>query len=104
MARNCIEHAGESVRAGKRSTLLNLFQVAAPLRAVAMDLLGEFIAKQRATKTFWSSPIVSLSYFWLYRKKPTAIYIAKEFLRDIRFVQGAPISILTDNGPQFTAR
>jgi len=103
--RNCSDCAKERVRARARNTQLKLFPAAAPLEDVAMDLLGELVTTPRGKKhilviTDRFSKLVRVVALSTIR----AVDIADAFTRHWVFAYGPPKTILTDNGPQFTAK
>lgn len=103
--RNCSSYAKERVRARTSSTQLKLFPAASPQEDVAMDLLGELITTPRGKKNIL---VMTDRFTKLVRvvelSTTRGIDIARAFVRDWVFVYGPPNTILTDNGPQFTAR
>ena len=84
---------------------MKLFMARAPLEDVAMDLVGEFVTTPRGNK--WLLVIVD-RFTKLVRTVPmknTEAYdVAKAFVTHWVFTYGPPVSVLTDNGPQFIAR
>lgn len=91
--------------ASRRSTTLKLFPPAAPLKDVAMDLLGELLMTPRGNRyiiviTYRFSKLVRVIALANCR----AIDVAKAFTRDWVFLYGPPVTVLTDNGPQFASQ
>ena len=84
---------------------MRLFPAKAPLEFVSIDLLGELIRTKRGN---WYLLVIVDRFSKLVRTVPmkriTAIEVAKAFVNRWVFVYGQPLTMLSDNGPQFAAR
>jgi RNase H-like domain found in reverse transcriptase/Reverse transcriptase (RNA-dependent DNA polymerase)/Integrase zinc binding domain/Integrase core domain/Chromo (CHRromatin Organisation MOdifier) domain/Retroviral aspartyl protease len=89
----------------RHTNFLELFPAKAPLESVAMDILGP-LPKTRHGNRFLL--VIADRYSKLTRTVPlrttTALVVAQAFCDHWVFVYGPPVSLLTDNGPQFTAK
>ncbi len=89
----------------KKLTGLKLFPATASLEDIAMDLLGPFIKTPRGNDHLL---VVVDRFSKLARTVPLKntrdIDIARAFTSQWAFTYGIPKSVLSDNGPQFTAR
>ena len=105
VARNCSACARERVTLRSNSKKMKLFPAKAPLESVSIDLLGELITTKRKnryllvicdrfTKLVRTVPLTSIS----------SAKVAAAFIKHWIFVYGPPVSVLSDNGKQFTAR
>ena len=103
--RNCAECAREQVTLRQHSKELKLFPAKAPLESVSIDILGELVTTKRKncyllvicdryTKLVRTIPLSSIS----------SNKVTLAFLKHWVFVYGPPVSVLSDNGKQFTAR
>ena len=103
--RQCDACARNRIAEKKHTNLIQLFPANRPMELVAMDILGPlprtkhgnrfllFIA-DRFKKVTITVPLRTV----------TALAVAKAFCDRWVYVYGPPISLLTDNGPQFTAK
>lgn len=105
IARNCLACAKERAARRKRLTPMKKFPALAPLEDIAMDIMGEFVKTPRGNK--WLRVIVD-RFSKLVRTVPmssiTAYDVARAFTTHWVYTYGPPVSVLTDNKPQFTAR
>ena len=104
-AKNCIECLRERVRDKEAKSYMKLFTPTAPLQDVAMDLLGPLIRTPRGNEFIL---IITDRFSKLVKAVPmsstTGYNVARAFLRNWVFNYGAPRSVLTDNGKQFTSK
>ena len=103
--RNCTECARERVKLRKHTKKLKLFPATAPLESISIDLLGDLITTKRNNR--WLL-VITDRFSKLVRTVPlknvTAITVAEAFTKHWIFVYGPPVSVLSDNGKQFTAK
>ena len=105
VAKSCAACARERVKLRKNTKRMKLFTSKAPLEFVAIDILGEQITTKRGNSYIL---VISDRYSKLVRtvslKKITAAHIAKAFVRHWVLVYGPRVTLLSENGTQFTAR
>jgi hypothetical protein len=103
--RQCDACARNRITLSRRTNPLGLFPANAPLESVAMDILGP-LPKTRHGNRFLL--VIADRYSKLTRTVPlrvtTALAVAQAFCDHWVFVYGPPVSLLTDNGPQFAAK
>lgn len=104
-ARQCDLCAKERIRQQKIASKMKLFPATAPLESVALDLLGPLprsyhgnnhllVITDRFTKLTRTIPL----------KDPNASNTARAFCTHWAFVYGPPVTLLSDNGSQFSAK
>ena len=105
VARNCADCARELVKLRKNAKEMKFFTPNAPVEFVAIDILGKLITKSRGNRYIL---VISDRYSKLVRtvplKKISAVHIAQAFVHNWVFVYGPPVTLLSDNGTQFTAK
>ena len=103
--RQCDACARNRISLSRRTNPLGLFPANAPLESVAMDILGP-LPKTRHGNRFLL--VIADRYSKLTRTVPlrvtTALTVAQAFCEHWVFVYGPPVTLLTDNGPQFAAK
>jgi transposase InsO family protein len=103
--RQCDACARNRITLSRRTNTLGLFPANSPFKSVAMDILGP-LPKTRHGNRFLL--VIADRYSKLTRTVPlrvtTALAVAKDFCDHWVFVFGPPVSLLTDNGPQFAAK
>jgi transposase InsO family protein len=103
--RQCDACARNRIALSRRTNPLGLFPAHAPLESVAMDILGP-LPKTRHGNRFLL--VIADRYTKLTRTVPmrvtTAVAVAQAFCDQWVFVYGPPVTLLTDNGPQFAAK
>jgi transposase InsO family protein len=103
--RQCDACARNRIAEKKHTNVMQLFPANGPMESVAMDILGPLprtkhgnrfllVIADRFTKVTITVPLRTV----------TALAVAKAFCDRWVYVYGPPISLLTDNGPQFTAK
>ncbi len=103
--RQCASCAKDRIDLRKHTTPLTLFPARAPLESVALDLLGPLPKSKRGNTHI----LVIVDRFsklcrFLPLRSTTAERVAKAFCNEWVFVYGPPQTLLTDNGPQLTAK
>lgn len=102
--RSCrsFSHTRGTIRKAQKN--LHLFQVYGPLEFLAMDILCLFpIIKSRHRFILVVADSYTKMAYVIPLKNTTAIIVATEFLDHCIYPYGVPISLLTNNSPQFTA-
>jgi transposase InsO family protein len=101
--RQCPVCSKDRITLARHTNSLKLFPAKAPLESVAMDILGP-LPKTRHGNRF--RLVIVDRYSKITRTVPlrttTALVVAQAFCDHWIFVYGPPVSLLTDNGPQFT--
>jgi Integrase zinc binding domain/Integrase core domain len=103
--RKCDACARNRISERRHTTFLQLFPAKGQLESVAMDILGPFprtkhgnrfllVFADRHTKVTRTVPLRTV----------TALSVARAFVNQWVYVYGPPLSLITDNGPQFTAK
>ena len=103
--RQCDLCARNRMSEKRRTNPLKLFPARGPLESVAMDILGPLprtkhgnlfllVIADRFSKVTKTVPLRTV----------TALSVARAFCDHWAYVYGPPVSLLTDNGPQFTAK
>ena len=103
--RQCDPCARNRISEKRRTNPLKLFPAQGPLESVAMDILGPLprtkhgnrfllVIADRFSKVTKTVPLRTV----------TALSVARAFCDHWAYVYGPPVSLLTDNGPQFTAK
>lgn len=77
------------------------FQAKSPLEYIAMDLLGEFVRTPRGNR--WLLVIADRLVRTISLSPITSYEVARAFVTHWVFTYGPPVSVLTDNGPQFVS-
>jgi Integrase core domain len=84
---------------------LKLFPAKGPLESVAMDILGPLPKSKHGNRFLL---VITDRYSKVTQTVPlraiTALSVARAFCEQWVYVYGAPVTLLTDNGPQFTAK
>ena len=97
--------ARERVTLRQHSKELKLFPAKAPLESVSIDILGEIVTTKRKNRYLL---VICDRYTKLVRTMPLSSISSNKltlaFLEHWVFVYGPPVSVLSDNGKQFTAR
>lgn len=103
--RQCDHCARNRITEKRHTNPLRLFPANGPLESVAMDILGPLprtkhgnrfllVITDRFSKVTKTVPLRTV----------TALSVARAFCDHWVYAYGPPISLLTDNGPQFTAK
>jgi transposase InsO family protein len=103
--RQCDLCARNRIAEKRRTNPLKLFPPGGPLESVAMDILGPLprtkhgnrfllVIADRFSKVTKTVPLRTI----------TALSVARAFCDHWAYIYGPPASLLTDNGPQFTAK
>ncbi len=103
--RLCATCAKDRIDLRRHTTPLTLFPARAPLESVALDLLGPLPKSKRGNTHI----LVMVDRFsklcrFLPMRSTTADKVARAFCDEWVFVYGPPKTLLTDNGPQLTAK
>ena len=103
--RKCVTCARNRIKLRKHASALKLFPAKAPLDQIAIDILGELIQTPRGNKYLL---VMTDRYTKLTKvvalRGITAEIVAEAFVKHWILNYGAPQHVLSDNGPQFTAR
>ena len=103
--KQCDTCSRNRVNLSKRTNPLKLFPANAPLESVAMDILGP-LSKTRHGNRFLL--VIADRYTKITRTVPlrtiTALTVAQAFCEHWVYIYGPPVSLLSDNGPQFAAK
>ena len=103
--KNCVTCAKNRIGLHKRAKFVRLFPATTPLEFVSIDILGELIRTRRGNKFL---PVITDRFSKLVRTVPlkriTAMEISRAFTHHWVFVYGPPLTVLSDNGPQFAAK
>ena len=102
---NCDACARNRIAEKAKTNPLKLFPAKGPLESVAMDILGPLPRTKHGNRFLL---VITDRYSKVTKTVPlrviTALSAARAFLDHWVYAYGAPISLLTDNGPQFTAK
>jgi Integrase core domain len=102
---NCDACAKNRIIEKAKTNPLKLFPAEGPLEFVAMDILGPLPRTKHGNRFLL---VITDRYSKVTKTIPlrliTALSAARAFLYHWVYAYGAPLSILTDNGPQFTAK
>jgi transposase InsO family protein len=103
--RNCATCAKNRIKERTRTSFLKLFPASAPLEFVAIDILGPLPKTGHGNRFLL---VITDRFSKLTRTVPlrttTALVCARAFCDPWVYAYGAPRHVLTDNGPQFTAK
>jgi transposase InsO family protein len=103
--RKCDACARNRISERRHTNFLQLFPAKGPLESVAMDILGPLPRTKHGNRFLL---VIADRYTKVTRTVPlrtvTAISVARSFVDQCVYVYGPPVSLLTDNGPQFTAK
>ena len=103
--RQCNVCAQNRITERGKTNPLKLFPAKGPLESVAMDILGPLPKTKHGNRFLL---VITDRYSKVTKTVPlriiTALSVAKSFCDHWVFAYGAPVSLLTDNGPQFTAK
>ena len=103
--RQCLSCTRNRVAARKHRNEMRLFPPRIPLESVALDILGP-LPRTNSGKRF--VVVIADRFSKLCRVRAlrsiTAENLARTFAEDWVFVYGPPTTLLTDNGPQLTAK
>jgi hypothetical protein len=101
---NCV-CAQNRISENRRTNPLKLFPAKGTLESVAMDILGPLPSTKHGNRFLL---VITDRYSKVTKTVPlrvvTALYVTKAFCDHWGFAYDAPVSLLTDNGPKFTAR
>jgi transposase InsO family protein len=101
----CDACARNRITLSRRTNPFGIFRANAPLKSVAMDILGQ-LSKTRHENSFLL--VIADRYYQLTSMVPsrvtTAFAVAQAFCDHRVFVYGPPVSLLTDNEPQFAEK
>ena len=103
--RNCLHCAKNRVRSRKTLNRLKLFPATAPLESIGIDILGPLPKSKKGRKYL----LVITDRFTKLKqvvalRSVTAYVVAVAFCEACVFKYGVPKTLLSDNGPQFSAR
>jgi transposase InsO family protein len=102
--RQCDACARNRIAGLRHTTFLQLFPAKGPLESVAMDILWPLPRTEHGNRFLL---VIADRYTKVTRTVPlrtlTALSVARAFVDQWVYVYVPPISLLTDNGPQFTA-
>jgi hypothetical protein len=105
VVRQCQSCSRNRMSLSRHSNPLKLFPANAPLEAIAMDILGPLPKTKHGNRFLL---VIADRFSKLTRTVPlrtiTALTVAQMFCEHWVFVYGPPVSVLTDNGPQFASR
>ena len=105
VSRSCTDCARNNVKLRRYSKNLSLFPARAPLEFIAIDILGELIKTARGNRFLL---VITDRFSKLVRTVPlkriTARAVAQAFVTHWVFSYGPSVILLSDNGPQFTAK
>ena len=103
--RECATCAKNRIKLKRNRKHMTLFPATAPLECVSIDILGEFLHTKRRNCFFL---VINDRFSKLTRTVPlrkiTAAEVANAFVNNWVFTYSPPVYLLSDNGPQFTAR
>ena len=103
--KNCVTCAKNGIALRNRANFVRLFSATTPLEFVSIEILRELIRTRRGNKFLL---VINDRFSKLVRTVPlkriTAMEIAKAFTHHWVFVYGPPLTLLSDNGPQFAAK
>ena len=103
--RNCDVCARNRIAEKRKTNPLKLFPAKGPLESVAMDILGPLPRTKHGNRFLL---VIADRYSKVTKTVPlrtvTALSVARAFCDHWAYVYGPPVSLLTDNGPQFTAK
>jgi transposase InsO family protein len=103
--RSCTTCAKNRIKERNRTSFLKLFPASAPLEYVAIDILGPLPKTGHGNRFLL---VMTDRFSKLTRTVPlrttTALVCARAFCDHWVYTYGAPRHVLTDNGPQFTAK
>ena len=103
--RRCDSCARNRISENRRTNPLKLFPAKGPLESLAMDILGPMPRTRHGNRFLL---VITDRYSKVTKTVPlrvvTALSVARAFCDHWVFSYGAPVSLLTDNGPQFTAK
>jgi transposase InsO family protein len=103
--RECVTCAKNRVKERNRTSFLKLFPASEPLEYVSIDILGPLPKTDHGNRFLL---VLTDRFSKLTRTVPlrttSAFVVAKAFCDHWVFVYGPPRYVLTDNGPQFTAK
>jgi transposase InsO family protein len=103
--RQCDACARNRISERRHTNRLQLFPAKGPLESVAMDILGPLPRTKHGNRFLL---VIADRYTKVTRTVPlrtvTALSVARAFVDHWAYVYGPPVSLLTDNGPQFTAK
>ena len=89
----------------RKTNPLKLFPAKGPLESVAMDILGPLPRTKHGNRFLL---VIADRYSKVTKTVPlrtvTALSVSRAFCDHWAYVYGPPVSLLTDNGPQFTAK
>jgi transposase InsO family protein len=105
IVRQCDLCARNRISEKQKTNPLKLFPANGPLESVAMDVPGPLPRTKHGNRFLL---VISDRYSKVTKTVPlrtnTALSVARAFCDHRAYVYGPPISLLTDNGPQFTAK
>jgi transposase InsO family protein len=103
--RQCYACARNRISERRHTTVLQLFPANGPLESVAMDILRPLSRTNHGNRFLL---VIADQYKKVTRTVPlravTALSVARAFVEKWVYVYGPPVSLLTDNGPPFTAK
>jgi transposase InsO family protein len=103
--RQCEACARNRISERRHTNFLKLFPAKGPLESVAMDILGPLPRTKDGNRFLL---VIADRYTKVTRTVPlrnvTALSVARAFVDQWVYVYGPPVSLLTDNGSQFTAK
>jgi RNase H-like domain found in reverse transcriptase/Integrase zinc binding domain len=103
--KSCEASARNRITERRKTNFLKLFPAKGPLESVAMDILGP-LPKSKHDNRF--QLVITDRYSKVTRTVPlratTALSVARAFCEQWDYVYGAPMTLITDNGPKFTAK
>jgi Integrase core domain len=103
--RKCDVCARNRIAEKRKTNPLKLFPAKGSLQSVAMDILGPLPRTKHGNRFLL---VVSDRYSKVTKTVPlrtvTALSVARAFCYQWAYVYGPPVSLLTDNCPQFTAK
>jgi transposase InsO family protein len=89
----------------RKTNPLKLFPAKGPLESVAMDILGPLLRTKHGNIFLL---VIADRYSKVKKTIPlrtvTALSVSRAFCDHLAYVYGPPVSLLTDNGPLFTAK
>jgi Integrase zinc binding domain len=103
--RQCDACARNRISERLYTNFLQLFPAKGPLESVALDILGPLPRTKHGNRFLL---VIADRYTKVTRTVPlrtiTALSVARAFVDQWVYVYGPPMSLLTENGPQFTAK
>jgi Integrase core domain/Integrase zinc binding domain len=103
--RQCDLCARNRISEKRKTNPLKLFPANGPLKSVAVDILGPLPRTKHGSRFLL---VISDRYSKVTKTVPlrtvTALSVARAFCDHWAYVYGPPVSLLTENGPQFTAK